>query len=61
MGIVYQTTYLWVSTYTFQCFHQTRTVVPLPGRDDDGRKVILIRSAVHNPYQHKQDNVMKVS
>lgn len=37
-----------------------RTLLPLPGRDDEGKKVVLIRAAIHNPYQHKQDDVYKV-
>ena len=38
-----------------------RTYLPLPGRDDKGRKVIVIRACVHNAYKHKQDDVFKVS
>ena len=37
-----------------------RTFLPLPGRDEQGRKVILIRATIHNPYVHKQDTVFKV-
>jgi len=34
--------------------------LPFPGRDHEGRLVLLIRAAHHNPYKHKQDNVFKV-
>lgn len=34
--------------------------MPLPGRDEEGRKVIIIRATVHDPYKHKQDDVFKV-
>lgn len=37
-----------------------RTILPLPGRDDEGRKVIIIRATIHDAYKHKQDNVLKV-
>ena len=37
-----------------------RTLLPLPGRDDEGRKVIIIRATIHDPNKHKQDDVFKV-
>ncbi|KAK4028900.1 retinol-binding protein pinta-like isoform X1 [Daphnia magna] len=36
------------------------TILPLPGRDDEGRKVIIIRATIHDAYKHKQDDVLKV-
>ncbi|XP_046652805.1 retinol-binding protein pinta-like [Daphnia pulicaria] len=36
------------------------TILPLPGRDDEGRKVIVIRASIHDPYKHKQDDVLKI-
>ena len=36
------------------------TFLPLPGHDDKGRKVVLIRATLHNPYKDKQDDVFKV-
>jgi len=36
------------------------TFLPLPGYDDKGRKVILIRATIHNPYKNKQDDVFKI-
>jgi len=36
------------------------TFLPLPGTDDKGRKVILIRATIHNPYKDKQDDVFKI-
>ena len=36
------------------------TFLPLPGHDDKGCKVLLIRAAHHNPYTDKQDDVFKV-
>jgi len=35
-------------------------LLPLPGRDDEGRKVIIIRATIHDPNKHKQDDVFKV-
>ncbi len=37
-----------------------RTLLPLRGRDAEGRRVVVIRASIHNPYKHKQDDVMKV-
>lgn len=34
--------------------------LPLPERDDEGRKVILIRATIHNPLEVEQNNVFKV-
>ncbi|KAK9496439.1 hypothetical protein O3M35_013279 [Rhynocoris fuscipes] len=34
--------------------------LPILERDDQGRLVIIIRIAAHNPYLHKQDDVFKV-
>lgn len=36
------------------------TLLPLPGLDDEGRKVIIIRATIHDPNKHKQDDVFKV-
>jgi len=36
------------------------SLLPLPGKDDKGRKVILIRSTIHDPYAHKQDDIFKI-
>jgi len=36
------------------------TFLPLPGHDDKGRKVVLIRATLHNPYKDKQDDVFKI-
>jgi len=34
--------------------------LPIPGKDKKGRKIVLIRSCIHDPYKHKQDDVFKV-
>jgi hypothetical protein len=33
--------------------------LPLRNKDEEGRTVVLIRAAVHDPYKHKQANVFK--
>ncbi|CAH1779664.1 unnamed protein product [Owenia fusiformis] len=35
--------------------------IPLPGRDDQGRKVILVRSGGYDPYKHDFGAMMKTS
>lgn len=34
--------------------------LPLRNKDEEGRTVVLIRAAVHDPYKHKQSDVFKV-
>lgn len=36
------------------------TFLPLPGIDDQGRKIVLIRATLHNPQKHKQDDIFKI-
>jgi len=42
----------------FPCI--TRTILPLPGHDDEGRKVVVIRATIHDANKHKQDDIFKV-
>ncbi|KAG0725935.1 Retinol-binding protein pinta [Chionoecetes opilio] len=37
------------------------TFLPLPGHDPEGRKVIIIRTAVHDPKDHSMDEVFKAT
>lgn len=35
--------------------------LPLMNKDSDNRQVVIIRTAIHNPKLHKQNDVLKVS
>lgn len=36
------------------------TILPLPGHDDEGRKVVVIRATIHDANKHKQDDIFKI-